>query len=129
MLFKTISIMVFAAILLVAASCSDECATCTEDPLAGTWILNSIGTEGDMQSTPDDTLIYSTNGTGEFRPELGWGWNDFTYSVSNDTIFQTVTAGQNEGTEYARKYEIKADSLYYIDDTGSVPVYTLWLKK
>lgn len=81
-----------------------------------------------MQTLPDDTLTYFTTGTGTYRPELGWGLYDFTYSVRNDTIFQKVTEGQSVGAEHSRKYEIRADSLYYIDDTGSVRIYTIWLR-
>jgi len=129
MLNKFLVVSAIVALSLIANSCSDDCVTCYKGPLVGTWILHSSGTEGNMQLLPDDTLKFYSNGTGIYRPELGWGLYDFTYSVRNDTIFQAVTEGQSVGAEYARKYEIRSDSLHYVDESGTVPVYTLWLRE
>jgi len=122
--------VLFAVILIIAVSCGDDCVTCIDSSLIGGWILHSSGTEDQMQMLPDDTLTFNANGTGTYRPEIGMaGPYDFTYRIRHDTLFQTVTAGQFEGAEYARKYELRADSLYYIEESGSVPVYTVWLRK
>lgn len=100
-----------ALVSLIAIGCSDDPVGSSSSPLSGVWIFDSTSTNSVVSVDPADTLTFRSDMTGSYRSEIGWGPYDFTYTVRNDSLFRTRTAGQSAGTKDTCDYVRNGDQL------------------
>lgn len=103
----------FGAVLacLITIGCTDDPVGSPPSPLSGVWIFDSTSTNSVVSVDPEDTLTFRSDMTGSYRSEIGWGPYDFTYTVRNDSLFRTRTAGQAAGTKDTCDFVRNGDQL------------------